>query len=648
MESVSKDLTITKTLLTSALFRPDPISCPRNDIESMLALLNSTIAECSPTNVQRCKQWALNNLLPSTARISSFCKYLVALSKSIGQDKHVTAQSARSRVPSVRRRRLHILYILNDLLYHVKYRSRDDGFAQNLEPALPALFKSAASFNNCPKHIRKLRDLIALWEENQYFSQGHIQELREALETPADEGTANDAEHTANSADGLANNSVKSAPFIMPAMHGDPSLPWYDLPAGNWLPHIQKNSTKPMNPSLIKPLELNKGPADQNLVAAVKSLLLDIDKIYSTEADIGDTPRDIGQMGEMVEVDEITGEIIGGDTYYGWSRHFCKNMRARKRNGGRRSERDNSRGRGITRSSRSYSRSPSRSRSRSGRRRDHGSSSRNSSRPAFKRQRVSESPRNGRSRSDSRGRDSSRRRSHSYTSRSRSRSRSSRSDYSRRHRSRSFSRSRSRSQPRSRSRAHDRDRKDRSQTGSPPRSPSYSRSPSRDRSRRRSPPSRQPYSGQPPPYPQQPHPGFAPPPPPPNFQAGHFPPPMPAFPGGGPPPVPPNFPQGSFPMPIPPPNFHGAWPPPPPPGQSQQFFPGVHPPPPPPGGPGMGFQSGWAGRGGHVPPSPPGPPTGPQGHYQDVWNQQGRGGHNGGFSRGGGRGGNRGYGQKRW
>ena len=48
----SAELIVAKTALSGALFRPDPRPCSRDDIESMLALVNSTIAECSPPNVQ--------------------------------------------------------------------------------------------------------------------------------------------------------------------------------------------------------------------------------------------------------------------------------------------------------------------------------------------------------------------------------------------------------------------------------------------------------------------------------------------------------------------------------------------------------------------------------------------------------------------
>ncbi|SPQ21180.1 fb3516b8-3942-4d41-af5f-4c6ba0de0449 [Thermothielavioides terrestris] len=329
------ELIVAKTTLSGALFRADPRPCSRDDIESLLALLDLTIAECSPPNVQRCKQWALSNLVSSSARVAPFCKYLVALAGSFGGEKDAAAAPAapgskRPRIPSAKRRRLHVLYILSDILYHVKHRNRDDAFAQKVEPFLPPLVRSAASFHNCPKHIRKLHDLVGLWEENGYFSPSFTQQLHTAIdEGPSSGAEARNGDEVDNSANSIA-QAAKNAPWVMPAMHGDPSTPWYDLPAGNWLPVLEPNSTRPMNPSMIKPLVLSRGPADKALVEAVKSLLSDVDRLYSKEANFDEASPNIGRLGERVEIDEITGEIIGGDTYYGWSRAFCEKMKLRE------------------------------------------------------------------------------------------------------------------------------------------------------------------------------------------------------------------------------------------------------------------------------------------------------------------------------
>ena len=179
---------------------------------------------------------------------------------------------------------------------------------------------------------------------------------------------------------------------MMPPTHGDPSTPYYDLPAGNMIPHIIPNSTIPLRPDSIKPLQFLAGPADETLVDALKGFLKDVDQIYGTEELIKDDGNvDIDELGQRITRDEITGDILDGETYYGWSRAFCHQMkkrdsdgnRSRSRSGSRyahqrrysdsslsdRSRRSDSRSRSRARPNRRYmsrsrSRSPRRSRSR--------------------------------------------------------------------------------------------------------------------------------------------------------------------------------------------------------------------------------------------------------------------------------------------
>ncbi|KAI0465918.1 hypothetical protein F4859DRAFT_341940 [Xylaria cf. heliscus] len=527
----SPQLAIAKVSFSAVLLRADPVSCPRTEIDEFLGRLDATVSRCSPPNVQKCKQWIFAHVAHSPARVAAMAKYLVALAASYAADRAGLAATRNAREPSSRRRRLHLLYVLNDALYHAHVRCQDPSFAANLELALPGLVQSAAAFPNCPKHTKKLLDLLDIWEQNRYYQSDIIDKLRQIVrDGPPSQDSVVPADGSANGSASAGMKSSKDAPFIMPTMHGDATAHWYDLPAANWLPVMEPNSTRPMNPSMIKPLRLASGPVDKQLIKAVQDLLADVDRIYSKECLLGDDSNEnIDQMGQRIVLDEITGEIVGGETYYGWSRSFCQKMKQRRKKGARSGNGD--RGRST---SRSLSRSLSRSRS----------VSRGSSRPAFKRRRISASP-------DSR-------------------------------RSRSGSRSRSRSYDRDREHSRDRARR-RSYTSS--RSRSRSSSPSRPRSQARSPARQRPYNKSPnlgpnnlPPNPQFPHPqqppsfiqqGFTPdfsqfpvpPPPPPNYQ-GPWPPPPPPPPAGG---MPPNW---MSPMP----NMSGGWvaPPPPPPPPQQQ------------------------------------------------------------------------------
>ncbi|KFA62852.1 hypothetical protein S40285_02248 [Stachybotrys chlorohalonatus IBT 40285] len=518
----SPELAIAKAALSATLFRADPTSLSRPAVDAFFNQLSTTLARCSRPYVQKCKQWIVENIAPSNARTTALAKYSLALSKNQQDD---------GQRPSVKRRRLHLLYVLNDVFFQVVVRNGDKKFGLRWEVVLPALVASAADFEMCPKHIQKIQNLIGIWEQKQYFSLELIARLKEA----ATNGGNVDVDTQP-----FSENSIKlskDTPYVLPSFHGDSSTPWYDLPAATWLPHITPNSAKPMIPSLICPIQFAPGPADKALASAVQTLIADVDRMFSKEASWREDPHaDINELGERVVLDEITKEIIDGDTYYGWSRPFCARMKERAKRGGR----------GV---------SPGRrSRSRSSRWESRSPGSRSASPPAFKRRRFS---------SSSRSRSRSRRRDQSY-SRSPNRGR----QPSTSNRRRSYSRSASpvqrgiSSQPRGRS---------------PP--PSFQSS---DRQ-----PSQPPFAHPPPnmpPMPLMPPMGAFPVPPPrPPGHTGPWPPPPPPLPMEG------GATQNWFPNPpMMPPMMGGRGPS----GQSQVPLP---PPPPPPSGY-QGYQDGY-GRG---------------------------------------------------
>lgn len=242
-------------------------------------------------------------------------------------------QTNLKREPSVKRKRIHILYLINDVLYHSKYRINDASICGKVQPILVSLFGSAASFKGCPKHQRKVLDLLDIWDEKGYYSKDYIEKLREAVKNAAEAGEHVEGSSASAERDqGHTMKTAKSAPYVMPAMHGDPSTPWFDLPAGNLMPHIVPNSTRPINPDMIKALQFVAGPADENLVVAVKALLEDVQTIFGGQTDQEEKQSlDIDELGQPIILDEITGEVIDGEGYYGWSRSFCEKMKRRKK-----------------------------------------------------------------------------------------------------------------------------------------------------------------------------------------------------------------------------------------------------------------------------------------------------------------------------
>lgn len=256
------------------------------------------------------------------------------------------------------------------MLYHVHTRQGNGSFATLWQDALPSLVASAAAFQKCPKHIAKLKNLVQVWQQRNHFTPDVIIKVEQALagQQPTTE--------TSTQAIGIPKIS-KDAPYTLPQFHGDPSTPWYDLPVSTWLPHLTPNSTKPMLPDLIKPIQLAAGPADKTLISAVQALLSKADRLYSKDPNATSSLEDVNELGERVTLDEITGEVLDGLTYYGWSHQFCERMKRRaKSKSGRSRSRSSSHSRA---SSRSYSPSRKRRRSRS-RSASHNPDSRNSSR----------------------------------------------------------------------------------------------------------------------------------------------------------------------------------------------------------------------------------------------------------------------------
>ena len=241
---------------------------------------------------------------------------------------------------SPQKKQLHILYLLNDLLHHTKYHAESSSaystLSNSLESYLVDLFGAVSTYESerYSNHHKKVQDLLGLWDHKGYYQSPYINKLREIAASSAALG-GSEGSKPANGApeEELIETYTgkKDAPYIMPASHGDPSTPYYDLPAGNLLPHIIPNSTVPINPQQVKPLRFDVRPAEESLMRAVKNFMKDID---SLDIPIGNDEEhiecDIDELGQPMIRDEETGELVRGEGYYGWSKTFCEKMKMRR------------------------------------------------------------------------------------------------------------------------------------------------------------------------------------------------------------------------------------------------------------------------------------------------------------------------------
>ncbi|CAG8228020.1 unnamed protein product [Penicillium salamii] len=353
---------IAKASFTAALLRPDPSSVPRDEITAGHSSLESALSHCSHANIQECKKWLLEYVAFSANRVGGLAKYLVALAASEPSQPNGTN-------PSPKRRRLHILYLLNDLLHHSKYHlgtsTTFSTVSGSLQLHIVGLVGHAAACDRQknPRHHRRLDDLLSIWSEHGYFNSEFVDKLREVVVNSASTGAAplSDDVPSAN-----AKKPGKNAPFVVPSAHGDPSAPYYDNPTGNFVPHILPKLTLSLQPGSVKPIQLLGGPADGKLVHVLQDFFGQVKQI-SSMPEPKDPDVDVGGLGHSIIRDEISKDILDGETYYGWTRAFCQQMKIPERSRSPSRSRSRSPANFKRRHSESYSpdsRSPHRSRSR--------------------------------------------------------------------------------------------------------------------------------------------------------------------------------------------------------------------------------------------------------------------------------------------
>jgi hypothetical protein len=181
-------------------------------------------------------------------------------------------------------------------------------------------------------HSKKIQDLVTIWAENGYYDDSSIQKLRDTIAKPTTVRSSNiggSPKILNGTLGGTFGEQNIKAQYFIPATHGDSATPYYDLPAGNMMPHIVPNLTTPINPQSVKPLQFARGLAKEDLIIAMKCFMKDIGmNVGSGEQE--NICVDINDLGQPAFRDETTGDLIGADGYYGWSRAFCQKMRLRQ------------------------------------------------------------------------------------------------------------------------------------------------------------------------------------------------------------------------------------------------------------------------------------------------------------------------------
>lgn len=226
---------------------------------------------------------------------------------------------------STQRQGLHLIYLLHDLLHHANFhvsnKQQQTNLSDALSAAIPAIFRSAAR-DQKPRVCKRLQSVVQIWAIEHLLETQQLSELRRVIADPS----SNASSESPGEKDGGI-RETREPPYLMPSSHGDPSLPYHELPAGNLMPHIIPNRTVAMRPEDIRPLQFKAGPADEPLIDVVRTFLKEVEMIanpYEQLDEEGIVP-DVDDLGQLVYRNE-DGETVS-DTYYGWSRSFCDKMR---------------------------------------------------------------------------------------------------------------------------------------------------------------------------------------------------------------------------------------------------------------------------------------------------------------------------------
>ena len=241
---------------------------------------------------------------------------------------------ASGTAPSCWRRQLHVLYLLNDVLHHTKFHfkspSAHSTLTGTLQSSLVDLFGAASAYNlevYVQQH-RCITDLLDIWDGKGYYQPSYIQKLRDTVFNSSKIDLENTGEDTKPSEE-VWGKERKDAPYILPPSHGDSMTPFHDLPAANMMSHIVPNSAKPIKPQLMRALQLTAGPADEDLVMAVRGFLTNVDSLDAHDVENEKGDMDVDELGQSVPSGKIAGKFPGGNGYYGWSRAFCERMKQR-------------------------------------------------------------------------------------------------------------------------------------------------------------------------------------------------------------------------------------------------------------------------------------------------------------------------------
>lgn len=259
-------------------------------------------------------------------------KYLVVLSKSFDpRDPDVRVDTTKpndeneglgkivngkvQQPPEPAFKRLHILYLLHDLLVYVHHHRSNHGFPSDLTERLYSDVSVLAELAVCgcegsaARTCPMILDLSSLWERSHLFPSTQISQLRERIQQ-ADGSTwhftlSKLAKEEETKADLARQHQDSTTKWILPAQHGvidDPTAPWHELPAANGL-YLRRKHGYPLRASALPQGGFNLphggSEADPDLKRDVLNLYTEVFRCYDKYTN-PDEVQDVDALGNVI------------------------------------------------------------------------------------------------------------------------------------------------------------------------------------------------------------------------------------------------------------------------------------------------------------------------------------------------------------
>ncbi|KAK5694586.1 hypothetical protein LTR97_009176 [Elasticomyces elasticus] len=318
-------------------------SGPGEEAEHLIQDLHRAANICTRANVQRCSAAIIATVLSDGTLTTSLRRLLLALSKSstpgdlrkrVDTTKRDDANIGLGRIvdgkvqqpPQPHFRRLHILYVVSDVLVAVRRRgeaaqgSIRTKNADILKGCLPAL-AALAVFTGDQGHSKSYPAVISLmkmWSTERLLSEAEMSTIYAAVKSADDESiTWENFLGRLDEVVATRSSRVDIADVELPQRHGvpnDPTAPWHELPAANGL-YMKQTRGYPLRVSAM-PMggyELD-GQVDSELVADVQWLHKEMLHAFDKFTDPEDV-QDIDALGNVIfrDIDRPT------RNYWGWS-----------------------------------------------------------------------------------------------------------------------------------------------------------------------------------------------------------------------------------------------------------------------------------------------------------------------------------------